>query len=160
MDDERDAHDGALLRECKGGALLRECTLRQDIAGEDAHDFVGAPGGLGFATFAHFGKAEAVEFVDDALALRAGLRPSTPWVLPMTKMRITSRPGSVAGSMVIFRVDFYDPDHSQPEERYLTIGTSSQGRLLIVSYTERGDAIRLISARELTRSEREAYENG
>jgi uncharacterized DUF497 family protein len=59
-----------------------------------------------------------------------------------------------------FYVDFYDPDHSENEERYLIIGTSSQGRLLIVSYTERGDVIRLISARELTRSEREAYENG
>lgn len=59
-----------------------------------------------------------------------------------------------------FYVDFYDPDHSEHEERYLIIGTSSQGRLLIVSYTERGNAIRLISARELTRSEREAYENG
>ncbi|MFQ4138491.1 BrnT family toxin [Nodosilinea sp. PGN35] len=58
-----------------------------------------------------------------------------------------------------FYVDFYDPDHSEDEARYLIIGTSSQGRLLIVSYTERGDAIRLISARELTRSEREAYEN-
>jgi uncharacterized DUF497 family protein len=59
-----------------------------------------------------------------------------------------------------FYVDFYDPDHSANEARYLIIGTSSQGRLLIVSYTERGDAIRLISARELTRSERETYENG
>jgi uncharacterized protein len=59
-----------------------------------------------------------------------------------------------------FYVDFYDPDHSENEERYLIIGTSSQGRLLIVSYTERGDAIRLISTRELTRSERESYENG
>jgi uncharacterized DUF497 family protein len=59
-----------------------------------------------------------------------------------------------------FYVDFYDPDHSENEERYLIIGTSNQGRLLIMSYTERGDAIRLISARELTRSEREAYENG
>jgi uncharacterized DUF497 family protein len=59
-----------------------------------------------------------------------------------------------------FYVDFYDPDHSENEERYLIIGTSSQGRLLIVSYTERSNAMRLISARELTRSEREAYENG
>lgn len=36
----------------------------------------------------------------------------------------------------------------------------NQGRLLVVSYTERGDAIRLISAREVTRTEREAYEKG
>ena len=57
-------------------------------------------------------------------------------------------------------VDFYDPDHSEDEERYLIVGESKRGRLLIVSYTERGDSIRLISARELTRTEREAYEEG
>jgi uncharacterized protein len=57
-------------------------------------------------------------------------------------------------------VDFYDPDHSQGEERYLIIGMSSQRRLLIVSYTERENSTRLISARETTRSEREAYEEG
>jgi uncharacterized DUF497 family protein len=55
-------------------------------------------------------------------------------------------------------VDFYDPDHSQDEERYLIIGESNRGRLLIVSYTERSQAIRIISAREVTQSERESYE--
>lgn len=55
-------------------------------------------------------------------------------------------------------VDFYDPDHSEDEERYLIIGESNQGRLLIVSYTERDDLTRLISAREVTRAERESYE--
>jgi hypothetical protein len=57
-------------------------------------------------------------------------------------------------------VDFYDPDHSESEERYLIVGESDRGRLLIVSYTERGDSVRLISAREITRTEREAYEEG
>jgi uncharacterized protein len=57
-------------------------------------------------------------------------------------------------------VDFYDPDHSETEERYLIVGKSNQGRLLIVSYTERRNSIRLISAREVTRTEREAYEEG
>jgi hypothetical protein len=57
-------------------------------------------------------------------------------------------------------VDFYDPDHSEDEERYLIVGKSNRGRLLIVSYTERGDSVRLISAREVTRTEREAYEEG
>lgn len=41
--------------------------LHQYIAGEDAHDFVDAPGGLGFAPLAHFGKAKAVQLVDDAI---------------------------------------------------------------------------------------------
>jgi uncharacterized protein len=57
-------------------------------------------------------------------------------------------------------VDFFDPDHSEDEERYLVVGKSVEGRLLIVSYTERKDAIRIITARDVTRSEREAYEEG
>ncbi len=57
-------------------------------------------------------------------------------------------------------VDFYDPDHSDSEHRYIIIGQSQQGRLLIVSYTERDEAIRLISSREVTRTEQEAYEEG
>jgi uncharacterized protein len=57
-------------------------------------------------------------------------------------------------------VDFFDPDHSENEERYLIVGKSIEGRLLIVSYTERRDTTRIITAREVTRSEREAYEEG
>ena len=57
-------------------------------------------------------------------------------------------------------VDFYDPDHSEDEERYLIVGESNQRRLLIVSYAGRGNSIRIISAREVTRAEREAYEEG
>ena len=55
-------------------------------------------------------------------------------------------------------IDFYDPDHSVDEQRYLIIGTSKAERLLIVSYTERDDMVRLINAREVTSSERKAYE--
>ncbi len=54
--------------------------------------------------------------------------------------------------------DFYDPDHSDDEHRYIIIGQSERGRLLLVSYTETVDTIRIISSREVTRSEREAYE--
>ena len=57
-------------------------------------------------------------------------------------------------------VDFYDPKHSLNEHRYIIIGQSDQRRVLIVSYTERNDAIRLINARELTRGERRDYEKG
>lgn len=57
-------------------------------------------------------------------------------------------------------IDFYDPDHSIDEHRYLIMGQSTAGRLLIVSYTERDDVVRLISAREMTSSERSAYEEG
>ena len=57
-------------------------------------------------------------------------------------------------------VDFYDPDHSYNEHRYIILGQSKRGRLLIVSYTEQGNTIRLISARETTRRERQNYEEG
>jgi uncharacterized DUF497 family protein len=55
-------------------------------------------------------------------------------------------------------VDFYDPDHSYGEHRYILIGESHQGRLLFISYMELNDAIRLISAREATQLEQKAYE--
>ena len=55
-------------------------------------------------------------------------------------------------------IDFYDPDHSDDEHRYIIIGQSMQNSLLVISYTERGNVIRLISARKATRKERETYE--
>jgi uncharacterized protein len=51
-----------------------------------------------------------------------------------------------------------DPDHSMDEDRYITIGISDRGRLLMVAHAERGDRIRIISARELTPRERAQYE--
>lgn len=53
-----------------------------------------------------------------------------------------------------------DPDHSFEEQRYIIVGSSHRVRLLIVAYTERGDHVRIITARELTRRERETYEQG
>ena len=57
-------------------------------------------------------------------------------------------------------VDFYDPDHSDDEKRFLRFGRSRAGRFLVVSYTERRNSVRLISAREATLRERKAYEQG
>jgi len=51
-----------------------------------------------------------------------------------------------------------DPDHSKEEDRYITIGWSNIARLIMVSHTDLNDRIRIISARELTQSERKAYE--
>lgn len=51
-----------------------------------------------------------------------------------------------------------DPDHSQSEQRYIIIGYSNRGRLLVVVYVDRGDNIRIISARQATRYERRTYE--
>jgi uncharacterized DUF497 family protein len=52
-----------------------------------------------------------------------------------------------------------DPDHSsKDEERELIAGYSHQSRLLLVSFVERGEVVRIISARLLTRYERRLYE--
>ena len=51
-----------------------------------------------------------------------------------------------------------DPDHSIGEERVITIGQSSSGRLLVVCHIEQGDTIRIISARRATAHERKDYE--
>ncbi len=51
-----------------------------------------------------------------------------------------------------------DPLHSEGEERYVDIGRSVEGRLLVVVYTERRSTIRLISCRTATQAERRSYE--
>ena len=53
-----------------------------------------------------------------------------------------------------------DPDHSIDEERLVIFGVSTSGRLLVVAHTERGDTIRIISARPTTPAERRIYEEG
>jgi uncharacterized DUF497 family protein len=53
---------------------------------------------------------------------------------------------------------FADPDHSDDELRELLVGYSEQNRLLIVSFTERDERIRIISARTATTSERRRHE--
>lgn len=53
---------------------------------------------------------------------------------------------------------YQDPDHSVRERRYLTIGTSAKGRLLHVAFADRGERIRIINARKVTKRERELYE--
>jgi uncharacterized DUF497 family protein len=51
-----------------------------------------------------------------------------------------------------------DPDHSASESRFILMGRSAQQRLLVVVHVERGDTLRLISARLATRLERRRYE--
>ena len=51
-----------------------------------------------------------------------------------------------------------DPDHSDSENRFIDIGMSHRMELLVVSYTERRDRIRIVSARRATRAERKTYE--
>jgi len=51
-----------------------------------------------------------------------------------------------------------DPDHSFSEQRLITVGMSNAKRVLIVAHTERGESIRIISARKATQHERKHYE--
>ena len=53
---------------------------------------------------------------------------------------------------------FEDPDHSVGEYRFITIGLSSRDRLLVIAHAERGESIRIISARPATAHERKRHE--
>ncbi|MDE0036740.1 MAG: BrnT family toxin [Gammaproteobacteria bacterium] len=55
---------------------------------------------------------------------------------------------------------FEDPDSSVGEERYLIFGQTQRGTRMVVSFTERGDTVRLTSARLMTARSRVAYEEG
>ena len=56
-------------------------------------------------------------------------------------------------------IEYYDPDHSRSEDRFLMLGYSYRGRILVVSYTLRkgGSEIRIISARKATKKEQKEY---
>lgn len=53
-----------------------------------------------------------------------------------------------------------DPDHSLDEDRFILIGQSIRHHLVVVAHVERGDTIRIISARTASRHERHTYEEG
>ena len=53
---------------------------------------------------------------------------------------------------------FDDPDHSESERRFITVGYSSHGQLLVVVHAEKDYVVRLISARAATRKERKRHE--
>lgn len=61
-------------------------------------------------------------------------------------------------------ITIHDPEHSvRGEHRFVTIGMSRRGRILVIAHTDRGNAVRIISiisAREATRKERKSYEEG
>ncbi len=65
---------------------------------------------------------------------------------------------SVLGDTLSFT--YPDPDHSAGEHRFITVGMSQSGRVLMVAHTDRRGNIRIISARKTTRKERKYYEEG
>jgi len=60
----------------------------------------------------------------------------------------------------LLALTIYDPLHSEEEDRFVTLGESEKRRLIVVSFTDRDDRIRIISARMATRRERKDYEKG
>lgn len=55
-------------------------------------------------------------------------------------------------------ITYFDPEHSESEFRYLTFGHSAEGKFIVVAHADRNDKIRVISARAMTRKERNDYE--
>jgi uncharacterized DUF497 family protein len=86
------------------------------------------------------------------------------WDIDKATSNLEKHGVSFAEAMTVFgdplEVTIPDPDHSEEEFRFVSIGRSGQGRLLVVAYTEREARIRLINAREAAPKERRNYESG
>ena len=65
---------------------------------------------------------------------------------------------TVFGDLLSYTFD--DSDHSDEETRFLTIGLTALGKMIVVSHTDREEKVRIISARALTKQERKFYEGG
>ena len=86
------------------------------------------------------------------------------WHEHKAKLNLRKHQVSFEESKTIFDdplfITLLDEEHSQDEERYLTIGESHLNRLLLVAHTEHDEYVRLISARKATAHERRFYETG
>jgi uncharacterized DUF497 family protein len=85
------------------------------------------------------------------------------WDLAKAESNLEKHGVGFAEAMTIFgdplEMTIPDPDRSEDEFRFLSLGWSSQRRLLVVAYTEREGRIRLISARAASPEERRKYES-
>ena len=86
------------------------------------------------------------------------------WDPNKEKINVAKHGVSFAEAMTIFgdplELTIADSDHSEAEFRFISIGLSSAGRLVVVGYTERNERIRLITARPVNLRERKQYEAG
>ena len=86
------------------------------------------------------------------------------WDLEKAQANVTTHGITFEEAQTVFRdplaLTFPDSEHSYGEARYIEIGLSLYGRVLVVSYTEREERIRIISSRRATRRERREYEEG
>jgi uncharacterized DUF497 family protein len=85
------------------------------------------------------------------------------WDAAKAKLNIRKHRVSFEEAATVFLLDessttIADPDHSDKENRFITVGLSAKRRLLTICHTERGEFIRIISARQVTRQEREIHE--
>ena len=84
------------------------------------------------------------------------------WDPNKAKENLTIHGVSFDEASTVFRdalsLAIYDPLHSEEEDRFVLIGNSHKDRLLVVVHTERGDKLRLISARKASKKERKQYE--
>ncbi len=85
------------------------------------------------------------------------------WDRGKAKKNLTKHKVSFDEAVTVFydplSATFNDSDHSVDEQRLITVGYSSRRRLLVVSHTERDEAIRIISARSATAHERKRHES-
>jgi uncharacterized DUF497 family protein len=92
------------------------------------------------------------------------MRPNFEWDEEKAKANLRQHNVSFDEGATVFSdpcaITIPDPDHSIDEERYIDIGTSDKGHILVVSYTERGANIRIISCRKATPAEQRRYEEG
>jgi len=84
------------------------------------------------------------------------------WDPSKAKLNFKKHRVSFDEASTVFRdplsITIADPDQSVSEHRFVDLGMSHRGKLLVVSYTERKGRIRIISARLATRAERKTYE--
>ena len=84
------------------------------------------------------------------------------WDFRKARMNLLKHGVSFEESATVFAdqlsVTIPDPEHSEKEERFVTIGKTYSGKLVVVVHTDRGDNIRVISARPASRRERRSYE--
>jgi len=86
------------------------------------------------------------------------------WDPAKAKFNLSNHGVSFEESSTIFgdplSLTIHDAQHSQTEDRFVTVGLSAQLNLLVVVFADRGAKIRIISARHATKQERKEYEEG
>ena len=96
------------------------------------------------------------------MGIGAVVKPNFEWDPDKAEKNISKHDVDFVEASSIFDdpmfITFLDEEHSIDEERYITIGLSIKGRILLVAHAERDDRIRIISARKATKNEEKFYQ--